>query len=428
MSNAHQYATAVPVLPDGQSTFDPGLVSVVSGFDDPETAPPGITLDGGYRAFWYTYVPSADATIHAEAIAVDVPQQNVLPVTVTSWQVVGGVWTQTGTVTGTGYSGINPMVTAGRRTYLRISSSAAAVGYYRLVAQYLPPTGTAGPDPGSPVQLAVTGADTAGATDTVSGLPTRIRATDTAGATDTVAGVGAPAQTVDAGPADVGVDTPAPALLDCDLQLTGPPDRASLGTATPAFLVTMTTADPTVGVQVQYDTDPAFPAPTVLAGAGVAGLDDAQVSVYAGTALPDQRVYCWRARAVTALSAGPWTAYRVFAVNLLEGQAVAFGSFTVTTATTAGPHLWYLDPDGDEEPGGTATAVGTGFGPTPTVTLGGQPCEVLAVAAVPADPAAGAGIDPAGGAGGVYHEVVSFTIPADYDPDSVGDTVTVGKA
>jgi outer membrane protein OmpA-like peptidoglycan-associated protein len=229
---------------------------------------------------------------------------------------------------------------------------------------------------------------------------------------------------VAAGVARIVLSAPAPALAHADVDLVDPADGSVLPGARPVFTVQVSTDDADARVEIAYDRDPAFGDPTIVSAAAAAGLADAQLTVPAGQDLDDQAVYSWRARIANTVGVGPWSDPWVFAVDLLEGQAVAAGSLTVTAGATPAPHLWHVRDGAGTDAGQTLIAVGTGFGPTPVAHLGDLPCPTEETQDV-ADTGAGSGrrIDPAGRVD-PYHQQLPVTVPP-VDADHPGDVLSI---
>lgn len=411
----HQWYNAVAVT--GSGSWSSTLDSTGTDYAVPETNPTSYSL-GGQRAAWYVLTPGAAGDVTFTAT----PQTFGAEVDLFSYDSRNGWLLYDAVVAGPGQPrALVHTLTLDKTWYYRIANNASDGQLVALSATGAPIAGGVA----GPASLAVTGADLAGAGDTAGvtatgGLARSV--VEDAGATDTVllaAPVGADVPVV-----AVGVDAPAPVPLAAAVSLVSPADGSSLASLRPALTAAITTADPGVDVQVQLARSLDYAGALSITVPGVAGLDDAAVSAYPDADLDDDGVYCWRARALGAYGAGPWSDSFIFAVQAVQGQAVAAATCTVTPAAGTVPHLWYLDPASAGVPGGVAYAVGAGFGPAPTVMLGDTGCALVQAEAVPADPDAGALIDP-DTVVSVYHERVAFTVPDGYDPDADGDAVTV---
>lgn len=195
--------------------------------------------------------------------------------------------------------------------------------------------------------------------------------------------------------------------------------------ARPGFLVAVDNAGAGTAVQIQWSSDPAFPAPAATASApAAAGQSDARTLVAASSDLADG-VWWWRARIVGTYGAGAWSDPVQFAVNAGEGAAALGGSWTVDDRAGPATHLWYIDHTrtGDDS-GAPGVLVGTGFGAAPQVLLGDLPCAVTAVDIVADSAGAGAQRIEPGTVCTPWHQTVTFTIPG-VGPDHDGDALTV---
>lgn len=419
--SAHDYTGAEPITTatlDGVDTYT-GVNYYTPWWTGPEAPPPAGVVLRGYRAGWWTFVPgpkpggARTTALYAYGwdgpVYLDVWRAD----TDTGWTLVGQAQSATA---GADTVKLTGPYTTGVRHYARVATVAdveqesthlQVEGIYPLDA----PTGGGGG--GTPVAL------TAGPADVTLDAPAVALTVTTAPAGIVAA----------AGPADTILDAPAPTTAAGTAEPIAPAGTTVPGVR-PAFTVAATATGPGQLVEVQWSTDPTFttPAAGTAAAAAPAGLDDAQVSVTPSVDLPDGIVW-WRARLTGPFGPGTWSTAVSFAVNPLEGQAVAAGALTVTTAAAAVPHLWYIDHDETgADTGEPAVIIGTGFGPAPAVMLGAEPCGVDEVLVVPADPANDTDprIEP-GVACTPWHEQITFTIPT-VDADHVGDAVTVQRS
>jgi len=208
----------------------------------------------------------------------------------------------------------------------------------------------------------------------------------------------------------------APKLIDASVALVAPADDYLLPTVLPTFTITVASDTPALTAQIQYDTDEDFTAPTTLTVAVPAGLSVNRASVKASVALDDDTTYFWRARAVNDFDVADWTPPFTFATSTFDGDALAGGSWTVSTDTVPYPHVWFLYPARGRV-GDLVTAVGTGLGPTVvTATVGGADAPVDSFTSVAADGDAYTAdriISADTGRASPDHQRVVFEIPAD---------------
>lgn len=219
---------------------------------------------------------------------------------------------------------------------------------------------------------------------------------------------------VSAPPADVLVDAPAPRLITATIELLTPADDTLLPTARPVLSAAVTSTDPTLRVEFEYDTDPDFTDPDTLITDVATGLSTITVTARVPDPLTDETTYFWRARAVNDYDTTDWAGPNTFTTSFTDGDALLSGGWTVTTATTPLPHLWFVYPDLGHV-GDTARAYGTGFGTTVTVYLAGVSAPVTDVSTVDATAdahTADRAIDPYQPRADPRHQVVTFTVPA----------------
>ncbi len=226
-------------------------------------------------------------------------------------------------------------------------------------------------------------------------------------------GVPAPGLVLAAPPADVLVDAPAPQLIVATVDLESPADDALLPTARPVLGAAVVTAE-AVTVEFQYDTDPDFGDPVTLTVDAPPGQATNHVTARVVDPVDDETTYFWRARAVNALDATAWSGPWSFTTSFADSDAVLSGTWTVSTGTTAVPHLWFVYPALGHA-GDTARAYGTGFGPTTvTVSIAGVDAPVTDVSTVAATADAYTAdrvIDPFAPRADPGHQVVTFTVP-----------------
>ncbi len=205
-----------------------------------------------------------------------------------------------------------------------------------------------------------------------------------------------------------------PLLLVGSLTLVSPVGDPLIPSARPVFVVHVVTQDPNVTVVIRYDTDSDWGSPTELSAPAPVGTDPIIVRVRAEADLTDASTYYWQARLVNPFDESPWSSQEAFTTSFADGDALASGTWTVSAATTAAPHLWFARPD-RARGGDSATAYGTGFGPTTvTVTLNGVPATVTDWDTVTPDADAYTAdrvIDPDTGQVSPGHQVVTFTVP-----------------
>lgn len=222
--------------------------------------------------------------------------------------------------------------------------------------------------------------------------------------------------------AGIGADAPAPSAVTGTIALVAPISVSS-GGSRPAFTVAVDTDTAGQWAEIQYDTDPGFGQAVSVLVAAPAGLPGALVTTTPAGNIADG-VWWWRARLAGGYGAGEWTAAATFAVNSLEGQAVAVGGFTIDAAAQPATHLWYIDhAESGDDAGAAAVVIGTGFGTAPRVEFGDTDCAIVETITVPAYPDPDPGIEP-GVRCDPWHQQTTFTIPA-VDPDHNGDAITV---
>lgn len=208
------------------------------------------------------------------------------------------------------------------------------------------------------------------------------------------------------------------------VRLVSPADDVVIPSGLPQTTIGVTGA--AAGSRVQVDVSADGFATIAATGTGdiprgVYG--EALVTVPVAPALADGAVYQWRARLVSDIDAGAWTASRDLSVQALDGDAAVAGAWTVTTAAGITPHLWWADPP-SARAGDTVVAVGR-FGPGPwTVRLAGQATPATAAADVGAT-AGDARIDTTGRTTTVAHQRLTWTVP-DVDPPGGALTVEAG--
>jgi hypothetical protein len=210
-------------------------------------------------------------------------------------------------------------------------------------------------------------------------------------------------------------NAPAPTLLIVDeLTLISPTDDLLVPTPRPTFTVQVITTDPYAELQIQYDTDDTFPDPTDLTAPIVIGQDIITMTIRATNELTDDTAYFWRARVINPFDATDWTDPASFLISLFDGDALASGGWSVSTATTAAPHAWFVYPPSGR-PGDTAYIFGTGFGPTAvSVTIAGQIATVEDWDIVAADAdayTADREINPLTAHACPGHQVITITVP-----------------
>lgn len=181
-----------------------------------------------------------------------------------------------------------------------------------------------------------------------------------------------------------GVYTPAPMLVDAVIRLDSPNPDVPVPSLRPVFRITAATTEFDAVVEVQYDTDPMFSDPATVSIPMVANPGGvAYLSGRAGEDLIDDTTYYWRARPLNGYETGAWVGPVEFAISVLDGEALAGGTWVVDPIHVPYPHLWWVLPDRGR-PGDDAVAVGTGFGPTTvSVVLSGNtsPATLYSVAA-----------------------------------------------
>jgi hypothetical protein len=214
----------------------------------------------------------------------------------------------------------------------------------------------------------------------------------------------------------------APTLVSATVTLVAPADALVIPGTKPIFTITVVTRQSGLEAVVEYAADSAFTSPTLLVTPIAPGQPIIRVSLRATTALTDGGDYFWRAFVRNANDATPATTPRTFTVSVPDGEGVASGSWTVTTATTPVPHLWFAYP-ARAKAGDTAMAYGTGFGPSHvTATVGGVEAVVTGVVTVaPTTDAytAGRAVTAATAHADPGHQRVTFTVPAAPAPGGV---------
>ncbi len=158
-------------------------------------------------------------------------------------------------------------------------------------------------------------------------------------------------------------------LINATVTLISPSLDLIVPSRTPRFTVSVSTSDTRTTVEVQYADNPQFNNPTTLTESVNYGGTITYVTLTGETgSLLDGAYYFWRARVVNAFDATSWTiGGRQFFVSVLDGDALAGGTWKVDPAQTPEPHLWWTVPERGT-PGDSAVAVGTGF-PTSNVVV-----------------------------------------------------------
>jgi hypothetical protein len=211
-------------------------------------------------------------------------------------------------------------------------------------------------------------------------------------------------------------------LITATITAEAPANGAAVPGTTPTFAVDVVTVQRGLTAVVEYDTGPAFTHPIRLTNPITTGQAVLHELLRVTTPLIDGDTYYWRAYVENATGRTIPTTPRALTISHLDGDAVIGGRWTVTTATTAVPHLWYVFP-GRSTPGSVAVAYGTGFGPsTVTASVNGTPGTVTAFTAVA--PAAAAytaqrAIIPGTGLADPYHQTVAFTVPVVDPPGGI---------
>lgn len=216
---------------------------------------------------------------------------------------------------------------------------------------------------------------------------------------------------------------PIPDLVDATLSLYAPPNEAYIPATKPMFTVNVATFEANVAVDIQYATDEVFTSPTTVTADAPAGQSVVRATAQASTTLIEDTTYYWRARPKNDYATGnTWTEPFRFTVNASDAVAIAAGTWTVTTATTNAPHLWFVRPV-KVRPGDTAHVYGTNFADTAVeVFLAGVECTVVSWDAVAADAdayTADRRIDPGTGDCNPAHQVIEIVVPDINGPGGV---------
>jgi hypothetical protein len=146
------------------------------------------------------------------------------------------------------------------------------------------------------------------------------------------------------------------------------PSGVKVPTLTPKFLIGVTSDwnGWELSGELQVSTDPTFATQEAWSPVTFTPIYTsvaAKTQVSAGGALTDGVTYYWRARMGYGAVWSAWSAAKTFEVDLAYGTGRNYGFFSDVVVGTPMPELWFVYPN-TVEPGSTATAYGTGFGPT----------------------------------------------------------------
>lgn len=187
-----------------------------------------------------------------------------------------------------------------------------------------------------------------------------------------------------------------------------------------SFGFVITSDDPDTQIEVQMDDNDLFDTPTstTVAAENLDGTDTNYVIV-SGPFL--EIPYYWRYRLIVGGVAAPWSATRVFTVDIEAAATEYTGSWVVTTGTAA-PVIWFVFPAGGQT-GDEVTLFGQGLNrTTATVLVGTVTAAIDTKETIDADTTLPPIIDETSGMVTIAHDEVSFFIP---DVPAPGAEVTV---
>ncbi len=210
-----------------------------------------------------------------------------------------------------------------------------------------------------------------------------------------------------------------------------PVDGATVGTATPTFLVYVSfLVPPDTVARVEIATDTDVTDVIATADSPVAGNATAP-TVLAVTDPLAEGTYYWRATVVTGGNVSAATATHTLTIDLsVAATAAAPGSIPVSDSGIPAAHLWFVYPAAGAT-GAHITCVGQGLQPGSSgVTVGGISATVVSATTVAAGSDAyttGRDIDPATGTVDPAHDEIIIQVPATLAPPG-GPVVVVTAA
>lgn len=140
-----------------------------------------------------------------------------------------------------------------------------------------------------------------------------------------------------------------------------PEDGAVVPVLRPYFGVTLYYfgTESVLDVEVQYDTNSAFPSPVSLTTTAILLTGEGPTLLRPGSNLTNGQTYYWRARAGKNGSYTAWTSTYDFSMDTTVGPTQLDGSWIVGVGTPD-PHIWFVSP-GQGKAGDVISIYGRGF-------------------------------------------------------------------